>query len=358
MKYLIFVLLALVSVVPAAETIQSGKVAVTATEDSANNTITYANIRDALVIGSSPASSSTYQYRLKTLGATTKALKTSAPADVVAGTTVVVPLGPGPNQTTHLFYTPSDDAFTLFPTSVSSIPAVTVATIEVLNPTGTTLLATVDLTIDIQGVTDTREGVSGYYQSPSIIQPAAITIPRGGSVQMNYVEFAALCGFVDKERDGLVVYSELWNMGPAGFGGSDGWSITIDNNPASATPGNFPDEIFIKGINTGITSPFVYGDSSDYSTDSITITMPANHPLGSFDLCRFSFGYDPDGGGPLPGTAGTGYLTLQITVTTNTGGGGSGSGGGSGGGGCGLGTVSGLLMLAMLALGMRLRLNG
>jgi len=351
MKKIILVLLACVSLVPAGDTFQSGTVAVTAIEDTAAN-ITYNNIRDALVL---PLGSSTYKYRIKSLGASTKLLKTGASVDVVPGTTMVVASSPGANQTTSLLYTPSDDEFTLFPTSSTrSTPAVVVAVVEVLDAIGAPV-STVDLRIDIQGVTDTREGESGYYQSPSIIQPAAITIPRGGSVQMNYVEFAALCGFVDKERDGFVGFQSFFG---GGFGGSDGWSITTDNNPASATLGNYSDEVFIKGTNVGFSSNFAYGDSSDYSTDSITITMPANHPLGTFDLSRFYFAYDPDGGGPLLGSSSTGYLTLQITVTTNTGGGGSGSGGGSGGGGCGLGTMSGLLMLAMLALGMRLRLNG
>lgn len=347
MKYLILMLLAFVCVVPAAETIQSGTVAVTATEDSVDNTITYANIRDALVIDSSPASSSTYKYRIKTLGTTTKALKTSAPADVVAGTTMVVPSSPGTNQTTYLLYTPSDDAFTLFPTtSTRSTPAVVIAAVDVLDSAGTVLLATVNLTIDIQGVTDTREGASGYYQSPSITQPATITIPQGGSVKMNYAELAASCGFVDKERDG---YASFDNFFMGGYGGSDGWSMTFDNPPGSP----WPDSVFVKGGAAANTALY-YSDSSDYSTDSLTLAIPSNHPVGTFEFARFGFGYDPDGNGPLLGNAGTGYVILRVAVIAGGGGGGS-SGSSSGGGGCGLGAVSGLIMLAMLALGLRWR---
>jgi hypothetical protein len=351
MKKLILVLLAFVCVLPAAETIQSGTVAVTATEDSVDNTITYANIRDALVIDSSPASSSTYKYRIKTLGATTKALKTSVPADVVAGTTVVVPSSPVTNQTTYLLYTPSNDAFTLFPTtSTRSTPAVVVAVVEVLDSAGTVLLATVNLTIDIQGVTDTREGVSGYYLSPGITEPDAITIPQGGSVKMNYVELAARCGWVDKERDGC---AEFDPFGASGFGGSDGWSMAFDNPPGSI----WPDRVFVK---TGTTSDAYFldfGDSGDYSTNSFTLTIPSNHPLGTFSLAHFAFLYYPTGMGPA--TTFTNSMTLSVTVVAGGGGSGSsgGGGGGGGGGGCGLGAVSGLIMLAMMALGVRWRRN-
>lgn len=351
MKILLLLACSLVAVLSAGETIQSGTVAVTATEDTAA-TITYDNIRAALVSGSS---SSTYQYRIKTLGASTKSLKTSAPADVVLGTTVVVGTVSAANQTPNLSYTPTDDQFTLFPvTAARSIPAVTVATVEVLDVSGPTptLLATVDLRIDIQGVADTREGVSGYYQSPTITQPDPIVVPRGGSVRMNYVELAARCGFVDKERDGAAEFAPLY---PSGIGGSDGWSLELDN-PPGALGG---DGTFIRGTspNLGVLDLFYYGNSSDYSTDSLTLSMPSNHPLGTFDLVRVGFGYDPDGLGPGANTVDTGLLLLRVTVVA-AGGGGSGGGSGSGSGGCGLGAVSGLLMLAFAALALRLRVIG
>lgn len=347
MKIILLLVCSLVVLLPAAETIQSGTVAVTATEDSVNNTITYANIRDALVTGSSPASSSTYKYRIKTVGTSTKVLQTSAPADVVPGTTVVVPSSPGVNETPFLLYTPADDEFTLFPTtSDRSIPAVAIATVDVLDTAGAVVLATVDLRIDIQGVTDTREGVSGYYKSQIITWPAPIVIPRGGSVQMNYVEFAARCGFVDKERDG---YAEFATLYPSGVhGGGDGWSLVIDNHP-SAPSG---DSTFVKGVDLE-PGRFCYGRSSDYATDSLTLSIPSNHPLGTFDLMRIAFAYDPDGEGGAAATANTNLVNLSVTVVA-AGGGGSSGGGSGGGGGCGLGALSSVLALAFLALGVRL----
>ena len=161
MKKIILVLLACVSLVPSGETFQSGTLAVTAIEDTAAN-ITYNNIRDALVVA--PPGSSPYRYRIKSLGASTKLLKTTGASsvDVIPGTTEVVASSPGANQTTSLLYTPKDDEFTLFPIVRPSTPAVVVAVVEVLDAVGATL-DTVDLKIDIQGVTDTREGDSGYY---------------------------------------------------------------------------------------------------------------------------------------------------------------------------------------------------
>lgn len=322
MRTLLCLCLLLTTVVHAGEVIASGTLAITPLEDSSDINITYGNVRDTLVTGSSPANSSTYLYRIKTLGSSTASLKTSAPAPVVPGTTVVVSASPTANQTTSLLYTPKPDEFTLFPTSsLRSTPACLVCVVEVLNPAGTAVLATVDLNIDIQGVTDTRAG--GYYNgvsSSDLTQPDPITVAAGETKVLTYQQIAAMCNWTDKERDGA------WGWYPGTFPSAN---ANIANPSGSAWPSGGADSVLLTYDGT------------------LTLLIPSNQPPGISDLFRFTFLYDPDGPNGSPSVARTNIVWFRVNVVSG-GSGSGGSSGGGGGGGCGAGALGGMILLGSL----------
>jgi len=312
MRICLWLSLVLVTAVHGGETFQSGTLAVTATEDTADLTITYADIRDALVLDSSPANSSTYRYRIASLGGTTKTLTDASAVPVVVGTTVVVPSAPTAGQTTSLLYTPHDNEFTLFPiTTTRCIPADSVCSVAILDPTGTTVLTTVDLRIDIQGVADPIDYFVPY---PPSLSAVTVTMAAGASRTFTYQEVATLAGWTDVERVGrFYPYNQDPNLSGVPF----------------ALSGDSPG--YVK-----------YGDS-------FTITVAASQPAGTFLGFPFRF-YNSINYDPLH-PIGTNAVGFNIVVPSS---GGTSSGGSSGGGGgCGAGLAGGLILVLLVCVSLR-----
>lgn len=330
MRFPFCLVLLIAAVLHAGETIASGVYPVAADEDTMK-VLTYGNVRSALVTGD--GGTSTYRYRIKTLGSSTLFLKNSGGTAVVLGTTVLMPTAATADQTTSLQYQAIADEFTLFPTtSTRASDPVAVCLVDVLSGDGSsTVAANITLSIDVQGVTDTRNG--GYYNGSSstdLTQPAAVDVVAGQNLVLTYQQIAAMCNWTDKERDG-----QLNRGGGPGFLARS--ACLIDNPVGSLWPDG-----------TYATTYLAYGGT-------MTIQIPADQPLGLNNLFNFAFEYDADGPGNVSTIDGrTNIVEFRVNVVSA---GGSGSnGGGGGGGGCGAGTVGGLILVCSFSALRRRRL--
>ncbi len=223
-RTVLVLLLSCSAVLHAVEVIASGTLTVLATED-APQIVTYDHIRTALVTGST---GSTYQYRILSLGSSTKTLKDDSSDAVVPGTTTIVPSGSATNTTQALQYLAIDDEFTLFPATLAySKDPVVVCRVDVLSTDGSTVIANnLELKIDVEGVVDDPATYFPLFQYGSTLP---ITIPRGGSITLSYDEFTrTYCEWVDRERD--ATFGRLNSHYPS-------WTIAFSNGTSwSCTP--------------------------------------------------------------------------------------------------------------------------